>query len=344
MNVLVTGAAGFLGAHLANRLGADGHLVVGVDNMLGGEMDNLDLNVVRFYCADCCSQETMSALMGSYHIELVYHCAASPHEGLSVFSPAVVTRNTYLSTAAVASAACARGVRRFVFTSSMSRYGHGWLRRVGYDFRPFNEDTLPRPVDPYGIAKVASEDVLEILGREHGLEVVVAVPHNIYGPLQRYVDPMRNVAAIMTNRMLSGQQPFIYGDGTQMRCFSYIDDCIGPLLDMGTKPNVVGEVVNIGPDEGAITINQLAVHLAEIIGFNLSPIYLDPRPCEVHTAWPSSAKARSLLGYEAKTGIVEGLRLLVEWIRKRGPRPFEYTLPVEIVTEKTPRPWVERLM
>jgi UDP-glucose 4-epimerase len=170
------------------------------------------------------------------------------------------------------------------------------------------------------------------------------VPHNIIGPRQKYDDPYRNVASIMTNRMLQGKQPIIYGDGTQRRCFSFIQDVINPSALAATTDIADGRVVNIGPDEETITINQLAEKLAGIIGFDLDPIYMPGRPQEVYRAECSSELARELLGYETSTTLDEGLRELVEWIDSQGVKPFTYHLPLEFTTDKTPKTWSERLM
>jgi UDP-glucose 4-epimerase len=148
----------------------------------------------------------------------------------------------------------------------------------------------------------------------------------------------------MTNRMLQGKQPIIYGDGTQQRCFSFIQDVINPSALAATTNIADGKVVNIGPDEETITINQLAEKLAGIIGFDLDPIYMPGRPQEVYRAECSSELARDLLGYQTSTTLDEGLKELVAWIDYEGAKPFSYHLPLEFVTEKTPKTWSHRLM
>ena len=117
----------------------------------------------------------------------------------------------------IASAAIANGVKRFVYCSSMARYGT-------QDVTPFTEDMICKPQDPYGICKYSAENILRCLCEVHGMELVIAVPHNIIGPRQKYDDPYRNVASIMINLMLQRRQPIIYGDGLQQRCFSFVKD------------------------------------------------------------------------------------------------------------------------
>ncbi len=260
--IFITGIAGFLGSHLADKMLSMGHVVVGVDNLLGGYEDNVPVGV-EFHKADSRDFEKMKSLMKG--VEVIYHCAAAPHEGLSVFSPNLVTQHTYNSTVATVSAGVCCGVRRIVFCSSMARYGI-------QEKIPFTEDMRPKPNDPYGVAKYAAELVTATLCEAHGLEYVHVVPHNIIGPRQKYDDPFRNVASIMINLMLQGRQPIIYGDGEQKRAFSFVADVVDPMAKMGFEKNVVGEIINVGPDEEFITINELAKRIAKIIGFeNLNP-------------------------------------------------------------------------
>lgn len=346
--VLVTGCAGFLASHLCDRLLADGHRVIGIDNLSGGDITNVPAGV-EFMKMDCCNLDKVSSLFGwDGEINLVFHCAASPHEGLSVFSPVRITQDTYMSSVVVGTAAIQAGVKRLVFCSSMARYGVGWGRSKFVaepgEFMPFTEDLPAYPVDPYGIAKKASEDVLHCLGRQHGLEVVTLVPHNLIGERQRYCDPFRNVASIMTNLMLQGRSPVIYGDGTQRRVFSYVGDCIEPLVRAGFLPGLDGQVINIGPDDNPVTINQLAGMLSTLIGVpHQPPVYYPDRPCEVKHAWPSSDKARRLLKYETRTSLQDSLLAVIRWVRDNGPKDFIYHLPLEIVNEHTPKTWKERL-
>lgn len=332
MKVFITGVAGFLGSNLAEALLVQGHSVAGNDNLIGGEVENIP-DGVRFFPIDCNDWKALvKAMQGA---EVVYHCAATPHEGLSVFSPALVAKHVYLATASTLSAAIQVGVRRFIYCSSMARYGDNPV--------PFTEDMPPRPIDPYAISKVAGEQLVKLMASVHKFEYVIAVPHNIYGPRQKYDDPYRNVVAIFINRMLQGKQPYIYGDGNQRRCFSYISDVVQPLVGMAFQDNVVGEVINIGPDDEFITINHLAEIVAEAIGFELDPVYVDPRPQEVREAFCSADKARRLLGYNPQVPLKEGIARMVEWVRSRGPRPFRYHLDLEIVNERTPKVWVQRL-
>lgn len=332
MRVCVTGAAGFLGSHVAERLVRMGYTVVGIDNMVGGELDNVPVGV-DFHMADCCDYPTMLRLTKS--CQAIYHCAALAYEGLSVFSPALVSRSIMEASTTVFSAGIANDVGRIVHCSSMARYGTNTT--------PFREEFEPRPQDPYGIAKVAAELMLKNLCSIHGIEYVIAIPHNIIGPRQKYNDPFRNVASIMINLMLQGRPPIIYGDGEQRRCFSFVDDCVDPLLDMLVSTDAVGEVINIGPDEEFVSINTLYEVIADLVEFSGKPVYMPERPQEVREATCSADKARLLLGYRPEVDLRTGLNAMVEHIRRRGTRPFDYHLDIEIINDLTPRSWSERL-
>jgi UDP-glucose 4-epimerase len=325
--VFISGVAGFLGSHLAEAFLADGYYVVGIDNMLGGELDNVPAGV-EFYQVDCNDLSAVRRHMQG--IDVVYHCAATAYEGVSVFSPHLVTQNIVTAATGMISAALARGVRRFVLCSSMARYGSNTVA--------FTEDMIPRPQDPYGIGKYAAELLLANLADTHGMEWAVAVPHNVFGPRQRYDDPYRNVAAIFINLMLQGRQPYVFGDGTQKRCFSFISDVVPPLKQMAHEA-CHRQVINIGPDGEFITINQLARTIADLLGFDLQAIHLPARPQEVALANCSAERARRLLSYQATVGLEDGLRRTIDWMRARGPRPFKFNLPIEIVNDKTPATW-----
>jgi UDP-glucose 4-epimerase len=323
-----------MGSHLAEKLLKDGHEVIGIDNLIGGYLDNVPEGS-SFHEADLLD---LSATLRFFKdVDVVVHTACTAYEGLSVFSPSYVSANTYQITASALSASISSGVRKFVFMSSMARYG-------SQTSLPFIESMTPRPQDPYGIAKYAAELLVANASNTHGMEYSILVPHNIIGPRQKYDDPFRNVASIMINRMLQGKQPIIYGTGEQKRCFSFIDDVIDPILKVVNTNSANSEVVNIGPDDEFISINELAKIISEILSFELQPIYVPSRPQEVEFANCSAEKARDLLGYNASVNLRDGLQSLANWIKEKGAKEFEYHLPLEIINESTPETWVKKLI
>ena len=334
MKILVTGVAGFMGSHLADAFLVKGYDVVGIDNLLGGYEENVPSGV-DFHNIDLDNLELIQPLFED--VDLVVHTACTAYEGLSVFSPSLVVRNTMQITTNIMSACVRANVKKIVHLSSMARYGT-------QDVVPFVESMTPKPQDPYGIAKYGAELIIKNISDTHGLNYVILVPHNIIGPRQKFDDPYRNVASIMINRMLQGKQPIIYGNGEQKRCFSFMQDVTDPLMIACETDVADGRIVNIGPDEEFVTINELAQKLSIILDFKLEPIYMPGRPQEVFHANCSANLSRELLNYKTTTSLEAGLVELVNWIKSKGSREFNYHLPLEFVTEKTPKTWTDRLM
>lgn len=332
MKIFITGIAGFLGSQLAARMISLGHTVVGNDNLIGGYIDNAPASA-KFYQIDCCDRDSMIEIIEG--CDVVVHAAATAHEGLSVFSPDFITKNIFQASVSTISAAISANVKKFVFCSSMARYGN--------QPSPFYENMPTSPVDPYGIAKVGVEEILKNLSSVHKMQWNIVVPHNIVGPGQKYNDPFRNVASIMINRNLQKKPSIIYGDGLQQRCFSHVDDCIS-CLEKIILEDVHSEIINIGPDEGTVSILTLADLISEYCNFKHDYIFLPSRPCEVDVAFCSSEKARSQLGYTTTKTLQNMIEDTAEWIKKRGTLPFDYAIPLEIINEKTPPSWKNRLL
>jgi UDP-glucose 4-epimerase len=333
MHIFITGIAGFLGSNLAEYYSKKNFKVSGCDNLIGGSLENINTNKINFFKADCEDFEKMKEIMKD--VDILCHAAAYAHEGLSSFSPVLISNNNVTGSVSVFTAAIINKVKRIVYCSSMARYGRIKI--------PFKEDDILKPVDPYGVSKVAAENILKILSETHNIEYNIAVPHNIIGPRQKYDDPYRNVVSIMINLMLQNRNPIIYGDGNQKRTFSDIDDCIYCLDKLLTDPNIVSQVINIGPDEEFISINELYRLLSNKLKFNLEPKYLDDRPNEVKEATCSADKARKILGYKTNVNLDESLDKMINYIIKKGPKNFEYNYPLEINNEKTPLAWKEKL-
>ena len=333
MHIFITGIAGFLGSNLAEYYLKKNYKVSGCDNLVGGSLVNIDQNKINFFKANCEDFEMMKKI--TENVDILCHAAAYAHEGLSSFSPVLISSNNVTGSVSVFTAAIVNKVKRIVYCSSMARYGNIKI--------PFKEEDELKPVDPYGVSKVAAENILKILSKTHNIEYNIAVPHNIIGPKQKYDDPFRNVVSIMVNLMLQKKSPIIYGDGNQKRTFSDIDDCIYCLDKLLTDPQIVSQTVNIGPDEEYISINQLYHLLSNKLKFNLEPKYLEDRPNEVKEATCSADKARKVLGYKTSISLDESLNKIINYIKEKGPKEFQYNYPLEINNEKTPAAWKEKL-
>lgn len=332
--IYITGVAGFLGSHLADYFLNKGWSVAGCDNLLGGYIDNIPSGVV-FEELDCLNMKALEASI-PYDVDVVYHTACTAYEGFSVFSPSLVVANTAQASVNTMTAAIKRKAKKFVHCSSMARYGE-------QPTFPFTEEMECKPQDPYGIAKYSSELLLRNLAEIHGVDLTVAVPHNIIGPRQKYDDPYRNVASIMINLMLQGRQPIIYGDGSQVRCFSDVADDVDCLYQFAVNPLTTGQTYNIGPDENPVTILELAKIIAQKLDFNLDPIFVRDRPQEVKFATCSADKIRKQLGYKTKVTLSDSLDGLINYIVMRGTKDFLYHLDLEIVSQKTPETWSKKM-
>jgi len=331
MQIFITGIAGFLGSNLADYYIQKGFNVSGCDNLVGGDLDNVDPKV-KFYKADCENLTKMQEI--TKNIDVVVHAAAYAHENLSIFSPHLISKNIVNGSTAVFSAAILNKVKRIVFCSSIARYGEVKI--------PYLEHGPTIPSDPYGISKLAAEKILINVCNTHNVEYNIAVPHNIIGVKQKYDDPFRNVASIMINLMLQNRQPIIYGDGEQKRSFSDIDDCIYCIDKLATDPNITSQLVNIGPDDNFISVNELFKKISNQLQFNQEPVHYSDRPNEVKMANCSADKAKKILDYKKNVSLDESLAKMIEYIKLKGPKKFQYNYGLEIINEKTPKTWIEK--
>ena len=334
MHIFITGVAGFLGSNLADFYLQKDFKVTGCDNLVGGDLDNVDKKV-NFYKSDCEDLDKMKEIIKD--VDVVIHAAAYAHESLSIFSPHLICSNIVSGSTAVFSAAIQNKVKRIVFCSSMARYGK--IKQ------PFFEDDIPNPVDPYGISKLAAEKILINLCETHNVEYNIAVPHNIIGIKQKYDDPFRNVASIMINLMLQNRQPIIYGDGEQKRSFSDVEDCIYSIDKLATDPNIISEIVNIGPGpENEITINKLFEIISNELKFNLEPINKPERVNEVRDSICSSKLSESLLKSKSNQNINDIIKKMIHHIKSKGVKKFIYNYNIEINNELTPETWKKKLI
>ena len=337
--VFITGIGGLLGSTLARRLLVDGnYTVAGCDNFIGGIKSNIPMDALTFHEFDILEYPKLKEAMKE--ADVVFHTAALPYEGLSVFSPKITVESIVSGTVSAASAALHNNVRLFINCSSMARYGA--------QNPPFTEDMPTAPEDPYGLAKVQAEQHLELLHKLHGLNYVTLVPHNVIGVGQRYYDPFRNVVGIMINRCLQGKPIVVYGDGEQKRSFSNVRDCIRAVVTMiESERDICGQVYNIGPHENEISIKDLAYKVGHYCNKYPSFEHYPDRPAEVKNAFCSSAKIMKEFNYNTEISTDVTIKEMIAWIkRESGERgkSFEYHLDLEFVRDNTPKTWTEKLI
>ena len=309
-NILITGVAGLLGAKLADWIveNKPEYNLIGIDNLEGGYIENVNEKVL-FRKIDCTDSVSVNALFKEFKLEYVFHFAAYAAEGLSPFIRCFNYTNNLLATANIVNNCIKHDIKRLVFTSTMAVYGHG--------NPPFDESHQPTPIDPYGVAKFACEQDIQIAGKQHGLDWCIVRPHNVYGIKQNIWDKYRNVLGIWMYQHLNNEPMTIYGDGEQTRSFSYIDDCLEPLWKSAVYERASKQVINLG---GTIeyTINDANKILREVIGGG-DVIHLESRH-EVKAANPTWKKSVEILDYSDKTLLKDGLTEMWEWVKQQPNR------------------------
>ena len=321
-----------MGSHLAEWALRQNYHVIGCDDFSLGRRENVPKGV-EFYEYDLLDLEkNKKRTKGA---DAIFHAAAWPYDNFSLYAPCKAAESSFSATASLLSAAAQNNVRRFVFCSSMARYGNSPS--------PFTEDMPPKPVTPYGIAKTAGESLTQSLAAVHGFEYVICVPHNIFGPRQIYDDPYRNAVSIIINRMLQGKPPLVYGDGEQKRSFSPVRDVILMFEALLFSEKAKGEIINIGPDQDFISVNELIAMLNQIMGKNIRPVYVKARPYEIKDANCSAEKSRKLLNYRPITPLKEALEELVAYIDSQGPKDFSYKQAPEIQNSRFPEAYRKKM-
>jgi UDP-glucose 4-epimerase len=324
---LVTGGAGFIGSHVARHCLELGHGVCVVDDLSGGFAENVP-NGADFFEGSVSDAEFVDSLFAREKFDYVYHLAAYAAEGLSHFIRRFNYTNNVIGSVNLLNAAVRQGVQRFVFTSSIAVYGTNQL--------PMTEELVPLPEDPYGIAKYAVELDLRAAHEMFGLDYTVFRPHNVYGEHQNIGDRYRNVVGIFMNQVMHGLPMTVFGDGSQSRAFSHIDDVAPVIARSALQDQASNEVFNVGADQ-ATTVAELAELVAS--SFGVDPVIERvPARNEVVHAFASHEKAERLLGAKPTVALDEGIRRMADWARAHGPRQSQRFEGIE-VTRNFPAAW-----
>ena len=328
MRVVVTGGAGFIGSHVAEALLTRGHDVTVLDDLSGGFADNVP-GGARFVKGSVTDHAAVDRIFAEGQFDYVYHLAAYAAEGLSHFIKRFNYTNNVIGSVNLINAAINTGVKGFVFTSSIAVYGRSPVV-------PMTEETIPEPEDPYGIAKYAVERELAASRTMFGLDYIIFRPHNVYGPRQNIADRYRNVVGIFMNQILQDQPMTIFGDGTQTRAFSYIDDVAPVMAAAIDEPRAWNQVFNVGADQ-PWPLNELAGRVAAAMGVAPRIAHLPARH-EVHNAHSSHDKIREVFGPREPTSLDDGLRAMAAWVKQRGARSSTAFNGIE-VTKNLPPSW-----
>ena len=332
--VLVTGAAGFIGSHVADFLSAIlGWDVVCVDDLSGGTKLNLPKNST-FVNVDLKRPQAVAHLFKEHGpFDYVYHLAAYAAEGLSHFIRRFNYRNNLEASVSLINQCVLYKVKTIVFTSSIASYGSPATK-------PFVEETPQQPEDPYGISKLAVEMDLKAAHQMFGLNFVVFRPHNVYGPRQNIADKFRNAIGIFMNQIMHNEPMTLFGDGKQTRAFSYIDD-VAPFIAMAPEvPEALQQGFFVGTDQ-VFSVKDLGEATAKAMGVEPQFKHLEARN-EVVDAYASHEKLRCFFNPPPSVTLEVGLARTAEYVKTIGS--FEPTGFTDIeVWEKMPPSWVEAL-
>lgn len=328
--VLVTGCAGFVMSHVADHLIANGHDVIGIDDLSGGFTENIPAGV-HFLKVDVCDSLAINILFKAWKPDYVIHGAAYAAEGLSHFIRKFNYETNLVGSINLINASVNYGVKGFVFLSSIAVYGH--------EEPPFSEGMTPEPADPYAISKYAVELDLRAACEMFGMPFVIFRPFNVYGERQNIGDAYRNVVGIFFNQCLKHEHLTIFGDGNQTRAFSHISDVAPAIAASIDMPDAWGKTFNIG-GEKACSVGTLGRYICNIMGVNFSPNYLPARKEAVH-AFCNTTKAREMFGSLIPgMDLFEGLEKMADWVEQHGSRSTSKFANIEI-EKNLPPSWKE---
>ncbi len=316
MRILVTGGAGFIGGHLAEQFVREGHDVVVLDTLepfydVGIKEQNIEIareaavngdGAYEFVEGSITDPQLVGKVIDD--VDYIYHQAAQAGVRASVDNPEKTTRINIEGTFTLLEAARANDVKRFVNASSSSVYGKP-------AYLPYDEEHPTNPVSPYGASKLSAEHYVRVYNEVYDLPTVSLRYFTVYGPRMRPNMAFTN----FVSRCLHGESPVIFGDGTQTRDFTYVDDIIEANRRLLETDCADGEVLNIG-STGRITITDLAQVIRDEIDPSLELVYDNPREGDAEHTHADVSKASDLLGYEPGVSIQDGARQFVEWYRQ----------------------------
>ena len=298
MNFLITGAAGFLGSALANRLAREGHQVRGLDNLSTGDPQSLAPDV-HFTRGDVNDRPKLWTLL--QEVDCIYHLAARVSVQESVLYPSDYNAANVGGTVSLMEAMRDVGVRRVVVVSSGAIYGD-------QPEQPLREDMVPNPRSPYAVSKLAAEYYVRTIGSLWGIETVSLRVFNAYGPGQHLPPSHPPVVPYFLKQALRGGTLIVHADGNQTRDYVYVDDVISGLVAAATAPNVNGTVINIGSGRETSVRDMLKL-IMDITNSNAEVIYNPKTASGVSRMRADLTLAGQKLNYRSSISLEDGLRL-----------------------------------
>jgi UDP-glucose 4-epimerase len=320
LTALVTGAAGFMGSHVVDNLLESDFNVVGMDDLSGGFVDNVNPQST-FVQGSITDSNLVQVLFSKYRFDYVFHLAAYAAENLSHFIRRFNYNNNLLGSVNLINASVNHNVRCFVFTSSIAVYGEP----VNL---PVTEEMTPAPEDCYGVAKYAVELDLQAANKMFDLPYIIFRPHNVYGERQNIGDKYRNVIGIFINSALRGMPLPIFGDGQQTRGFSHIVDVAPVIARAINQPAAYNQIFNIGGDHHC-SVNDVARKVFKALGTDTGIRYL-PERRETKHIYSSHEKIKRVLGSSENVDLESGIQRMVQWAKKHGARETKDFAAIEI--------------
>ncbi len=304
---LVTGGAGFIGSHLADHLLRAGHAVKVLDDLSTGNRANIDLlgDDVEFIEGSLCDSDAVKRAVDG--VEVVFHQAALASVPRSVAAPLDTHDACVTGTVMLLDAARRSGVRRVVYAASSSAYGD-------QPFSSKRESDAAMPLSPYAAAKLAGEYYCHAFWCSYQLETVSIRYFNVFGPRQ---DPASEYSAVIpkfVSMMIEGQRPTIFGDGTQSRDFTYVDNVVAGNLAAAEAEHAAGKTINVACGRQT-TLLELVAGINTALGTSIEPIFKPPRVGDVHESLADISLAREVLGYAPAVDFEDGLKLSIEYYK-----------------------------
>jgi len=327
--IVVTGGAGFIGSHLVKTLLADGHKVFVVDDLSTGSIENLHSDAIFYNEA---VENIKSRILEG--VDVVFHLASISGEAVSFHSPKTYFSRNIQAGCNLVECCIDAKVKRIVFVSSMAVYGN--RQSV-----PFSEDMPCDPTDPYGVSKQAVEQLIQNYGSLNFFEWNILRLHSIYGPNMNLSDPYRGVIGIFVSQILQRKPISVYGDGTQTRSFTFVNDIIPHVVKVGLEEHIIGQILNLG-SERPMSLLAAAKAIIHIFGEPQNISFFPKRLGEAKDAFTTSQKGKQILGDFAETDFEIGLKATFEWAKNRQKPLFNSDLVnLDLDLGQSPIPWLK---
>ncbi len=321
MRLLITGGAGFIGSHLCDKYTREGHTVLCLDNFNAGNLTNikhlLDYRNFKLIKGDIRDFDLLERI--ARDVEVIFHLAAQVHVDRSYIEPRLTYDVNVMGTQNILEVARLHDAKKVIYASTSEVYGSA-------QYAPIDEKHPLAAPHPYGASKIAADRMCYAYNTTYGMNIAILRLFNVFGPRQRDFG-YGGVISIFTRRVLSGMPPIIYGDGSQTRDYTYVEDAVQAYDSVLKHNKPIAEPVNFGSGR-EVSITDMANMVIKMCGKKsvIKPTYIEPRIGEVKRLIADASRAKKLLGWEPKYSFEDGLKEFIEWYRNYG---FEERIKLE---------------